>query len=689
MLLEKNVIKTLHRIASSLEEGRLDRAEELCNEVLLVRPDHADGWHLLGLVSYHRGDYELAVENISKAIGYLDNNPIYYLNLGLSLLGLKEFIKAEEAFRKVTELKFDWTAGWSNLGDALFYQKRLHEAEEAYRQATSCDQYNIHAINNLGLVLQNLGKNDEAIKILEKSLSLVGNQANIHYNLGVLYEGIDEDDKAIERYREAIRLDAQYSDAYCNLALKLSRSGEVEEARMLFEKSLQLDPELAESLVGLAVLYSSLGDSEKAEEYAKLASELNPNDEKIQGNEPYLYCLWPGKSQEDIFNVHKQWGERHSNVDILQNSFDKTADKTLRIGYISPDFRSHVIVNFITLILAHHNHGDVQAYCYANVKNPDEKTELLKTLAYKWRDIWDIPNRRVAEMIQEDKIDILVDLAGHTADTRLKVLAYKPAPVQISYLGYPNTTGLSAVDYRLGDEVADLPENDCWYTEEIIHLPDHFLCYNPPRKMGEVVNVPAKEKGYITLGSLNNVRKINDDVIDLWSEVLRKIPGSRLLLKSHFFQGESGKNSFIERFARKGIDRERLDLRPYLPNMHDHFAIYNEIDIALDTFPYNGTTTTFEALWMGVPLVTFFGDAHVSRVSSSILLALQLEELIAETKDDYCSLVVALANDIDKLSVLRHNLRQKLLDSPMCDGKAFTRNLEKTYRQLWLRWCAT
>jgi len=312
-------------------------------------------------------------------------------------------------------------------------------------------------------------------------------------------------------------------------------------------------------------------------------------------------------------------------------------------------------------------------------------TERMKEKADGWRDIYKIRSDvEVAELIHEDKIDILVDLAGHTAYNRLGVLALKPAPIQVTYLGYPNTTGLTLVDYRITDAYADPPGmTEKYHTEKLMRLPKSFLCYNPVDIFPSVSELPALSAGYITFGCCNNPTKITPNVVAVWAEILKRLPNARILLKNMRYTDSSVREIFWGHFEEHGVDRQRVHLVGDRQSIPEHLQIYNEIDIGLDPFPYNGTTTTCETLWGGAPVVVLAGNAHVCRVGVSILTNVGLPELVAQTPEEYVEIAVNLANDLERLRHLRHNLRDMMEKSPLRDPQSHARALERAYWQMW------
>jgi predicted O-linked N-acetylglucosamine transferase (SPINDLY family) len=396
-------------------------------------------------------------------------------------------------------------------------------------------------------------------------------------------------------------------------------------------------------------------------------------------------------SARAIFEQHRAWGETHgrTRAGLPPAPNSREPQRRLRVGYVSPDLRGHSVAYFIEPILAQHDRAHYETYCYAEIPKAkqDSTTERFKALSGHWVDTCGLSDRALAERVRADGIDILVDLAGHTANNRLRAFAYQPAPVQITYLGYANTTGMPAMHFRLTDQWADPPGQERFYTEELIRLPRGFLCYAPPQDAPAVSPLPAREAGYVTFGSFNVLSKISPQVVALWADILGALPNARLLLKNRAMTDADTREDYYRQFAEHGIARERLEMIGWTVSRQEHLALYSRIDIALDTFPYHGTTTTCEALWMGAPVITLEGDRHAARVGVSLLSRLGLHELIAHEESEYMDKAITFAADLDRLAALRAGLRARMLGSGLCDGAAFTRELEEVYRKLWRRWC--
>jgi protein O-GlcNAc transferase len=394
---------------------------------------------------------------------------------------------------------------------------------------------------------------------------------------------------------------------------------------------------------------------------------------------------------QTIFFEHLLFSEKFEkplSSTISSHTNDRSLARRLKIGYVSPDFRKHSVAYFIEPIIASHSRVHFEVFCYSNSLVIDEVTKRIQNYSDQWRSIVGMSDENVAKLIRDDKIDILIDLSGHTADNRMLLFARKPAPVQVSWIGYPATTGLSNMDYRIVDSYTDPPGiTEQFYTEKLLRLPDSFLCYRPPDESPQIVKLPVMVSGHVTFGSFNKYAKVSPVLLDLWIKILKMIPRSHLLLKAKSLGDTAVKKNFVARFTKEGIDRKRIELLALTSSLREHLNLYNRVDIGLDTFPYNGTTTTCEALWMGVPVITLAGKTYASRVGSSLLANVGLINLIAKTPDEYIEIAIQLAMDTKRLQLLRESLRTVMIQSPLTDAKRFTAYLEKIYHKMWVDWC--
>jgi len=418
--------------------------------------------------------------------------------------------------------------------------------------------------------------------------------------------------------------------------------------------------------------------------------ELNPDYVSAHSN--FLYGLHHLAEIEPVqlFDQHQLWATRHAEPvasDIPSHQNDRKPNRRLRIGYVSPDFRTHSVAYFMEALLENHDRSAFEIFCYSDVALKDTTSVRFENLADCWRDIAGMPDENVAQWVLNDRVDILVDLAGHTAKNRMLLFARKPAPVQVSYLGYPNTTGLDTVDYRITDSWSDPPgQTDHLYTEKLLHLPHGFLCYTPPKTSPAAGNLPAERSGFITFGSFNNRAKITPEVIKIWSMILILVPNARLYIKSKSLSDSATQKSLHDKFIENNVAPEQIKFMGYSPSTYDHLDLYNSVDIGLDTFPYNGTTTTCEAMWMGVPVIVLSGMIHMSRVGVSLLSNVGLPDLIGDSADDYVHKAVELAANLEKLKKIRLELRNMMCRSPLMNGPLFTHSLENAYRRMWENW---
>ncbi len=581
----------------------------------------------------------------------------------------------------------------SKLREAVSYHQggRLAEAKRSYLEILSRERNNAVALHLLGVIRCQEGDAGQAIELIGKAIALKPDYAEAHSNLGNALNDQGRLEEAVVVYRRALELKPDLAEAHSNLGNALKDQGKADEAVAAYRKALELKPDYAEAHSNLGNALKDQGKVDEAVAAYRKALELKPDYADAHCN--LLFCMNYDRqtSQQEILAESRRWDDVHAApcaVDEGSHPNNPDTERRLRVGYVSPDFREHSVSYFLDPLIAGHDRRSFEVFCYSQVIKPDAKTERFRDLADVWRSTVGIADATVAERIQEDGIDILVDLAGHTGENRLLVFAARPAPVQVSWLGYPNTTGLSAMDYRLTDALAD-PEGDAdaLHSEILVRLPNGFLCFAPAADAPEIGGTPALANGHVTFGSFNNLAKVTPDVVETWARVLQRMPKSRLVIKSRPLADEETRKRYREMFGAHGITAGRVELIPRIASKSGHLGAYNRIDIGLDPFPYNGTTTTCEALWMGVPVITLRGDRHSGRVGTSILTRANLADLVAETKAVYVEKAVALANDLERLSALRGDLRSRLRMSPLCDAEAFTRDVEAAYREMWRRVC--
>jgi protein O-GlcNAc transferase len=538
-----------------------------------------------------------------------------------------------------------------------YYQTgNFGEAEIIFKEILKTQPDNIFVLNSLGNILRANGQVEESKHYYLKVTELDPDFAGAYYNLGQAFTDSGQLDEAIHCYQKAVELNPKLYGAYYNLGFSFQLKGKLQEAELSYRHAIQINPSFSLP-------------------YQNLLFVMNYN---------------PKYDNQTIFSEHLRFADRFEKPllsSIANHHNDRTLMRRLRIGYVSPDFKRHSVAYFIEPVLSAHNREQFEVFCYSLIPTEDEVTKRLQGYADHWRNISGMSDGHAAELIRNDTIDILVDLAGYTTNNRILLFARKPAPVQISWIGYLATTGLSSMDYKLVDSYTDPPGiTEQFYTEKLIRLPDSMWCYLPDKDSPQVGKLPALTAGHITFGSFNNFAKISQEVISVWSKILKAIPNSRLIMKTFSLHYRTTREYTMDMFSHKGIDAGRIVLLSWEPSPK-HLESYNLVDIGLDTFTYNGGTTTCEALWMGVPVITLAGNSHASRVGISLLSNIGLAELVAETPDEYLSIAVNLANDMDRLQSLRKNLRDRMAHSNLTDSKHFTLNLEKCYRTIWENWC--
>lgn len=489
-------------------------------------------------------------------------------------------------------------------------------------------------------------------------------------------------------FEDVLELDPGHADALHFLGLTGHRIRDLGFAMEYFERSIQARPGDAVFHNNLGSLLVQAGRTEEAAALFRKALEIDPGLNIAHINLIFVMILLETVRPEEVYAEHVAWAKIHADPLLAQapphrNSRDP--ERRLRIGYVSADFRQHALTYFIEPALAQRDGTGFEVFCYHSSRMVDDVTRRLMQRADHWREIIDLDDEQAAELIRSDSIDILIDLSGHLRDNRLLVFARKPAPVQVTYLAYPNTTGMLAMDYRITDAVCDPPgATERYYREALVRLPRCMWCYQPHADMPAVAPSPAQQTGSVTFASMNGANKVTERMLALWARILGEVPDSRIVLTT---VPEQGRERIRAALTQAGVAEARIVMHDRLPTK-DFWALYAGIDILLDTFPMNGGTTTCEALWLGVPEVTRSGEIFQSRAGMSILGSMGLDELVARSDDEYVRIAVALARDGERLAALRAGLRERMRASPLTDGRGYARALETAYRGMWRTWCS-
>ena len=700
--------------------GQIDEAIAAYRQALRLNPDFAEAHNNLGVALRASGQLEAANAAFGEAIRIKPAFAEAYNNLSNGHIEARRFDEAVAACRQAVALKPAYGDAFNNLGIALSGKGLSDEAIAAFRQALQINPNHVQALNNLGVALREAGLLDDSVAAYRLALELRPAYAEAHNNLGNTLRSLGQFDQAVAAYQRAVEIKPAYAAAHNNLGVALWETGRPAEAIAECLRAIELNPELAEAHNSLANVLRDRGDFDGAIEHYHRALQLNPlyaeahanlavalkdqgrleealghcglaieirPDHAAHSNLIYMRLFHPDSDPASIVREQADWARRHAEPlkKLIQpHTNNRDPGRRLRIGYLSPDFRDHVVGQNLLPLLRQHDHQQMEIFCYANLVRADAVTEQFRRYADVWRSIIGLSDSQAADLIRQDRIDILVDLALHTGNNRLVLFAHKPAPVQVTFAGYPGSTGLDTIDYRLTDPYLD-PAGlaDHFYSETSIRLPDSFWCYDPLVAELAVNPLPAQTNGHIIFGCLNNFCKVNEPVLRLWAQVLKTVDQSRLMV---LCPEGSHRQSLLDMLQREGINPDRIELMAGRPRLQ-YLELYHHIDVGLDTFPYNGHTTSLDSFWMGVPVVTLVGQTVVGRAGLSQLTNLGLPELIAQTPDQYVQIAAALAEDVPRLAELRRTLRGRMQASALMDAPRFARNIEAAYRSMWTTWC--
>lgn len=649
--LEPDYINAINKLGEILKYlGQLDSAAIYFQRLLSLNPEHLSATHHLADILKKQGHLEAAIACYQRTLAICPKAVELQIHLGHLLSESDRFEEARGCFQQVIQLDPHHGSGYKSLAGLFYHQGRLTEAADYYRQALKLNPHDAELYNHLGVTYYGLNKFSEAMECYRHSLMLHFHQPETHNNLGVVLRQIGKLTEALSCFQQALSLKPDQVGFYNNVGLTYKDLGRIPEAIEYYHQALQRKPEAWIHSNLIFALHYTTQDDLLCHEYQKF-------------NDLYVKPLEP-----------------HSSPPLILR--DSTSEK-LKVGYISADWYDHAVAHVFEPILAHHDHHQFEIFCYYNHVKSDAVTLHLQRYADHWINCVNLSDVTLAEKIKQDRIDILVDLSGHTAGNRLLVFARKPAPVQVTYLGYPSTTGLTSINYRITDHSMD-PEGltEAFHSETLVRMPKSCFCYHPINNSFPVHQRPVLPKHTLTFGSLNAYYKFNPQLFTLWASILKAVPDSELFLKNKSLNDPNTQQTLLEQFAQLGIPSSRLRLEIGSPSP-THLMAYHQIDIALDSYPFTGGITTFEALWMGVPVVTLVGNRPVSRQGLSILSTLGLTECIAYTPEEYLQICIHLANNPEYLQQLRKEMRSKMQASSLMDGAGLTRQLEDIYQTLW------
>jgi protein O-GlcNAc transferase len=671
-------------------------------EVLSRDPHNADAWHLSGLVAFQQRRFDDAESLIRHALHLRPDEQSFESNLAATLLATGKSVEAEKSCRRILRTDPSHLDAMRHLGTALRKQQRTDEAAEVCEAVVRTKPADVDALCNLGAVLADLGRIDDAHRTLLKARSLNTRLPQIHLNLGAVQRQLGRYDDAMVSLDMASRLAPDMAEAATNRGNLLMEMGRPDEAIAEFERALTLNPRSLMALSGMGQALQVLGHWMEAMEAFRLACvcdetafDGNPGEELTTGSpvrrrliSNLLYCatLAPQLDRSDVYSLHRNWGQAIENaVPARIFTGKRDPEKRLRIGYLSPDFRSHATMKFFLPFVTHHDRGQVDIFCFAETVRVDGTTRSVMQSVDGWRTTNGRSDSQLADMIQQDEIDILVDLAGHTAGNRLAALAAKPAPVQVSFLGYPGTTGLSRIDYVLTDRIREDSRSAGFFSEQLVLMPNGACCFDPGSAVTDSGVPPVLTNGYVTLGSTHRLEKLSPQCLQVWARVMQEIPDARLLIiRDVLGSSERMRANFLLQLQASGIDTTRVDLSWNVPA--EHLQIYSRIDILLDVFPWPSGTTAYEAMWMGVPVPAIGGNAVRARQTSSFLNFVGIPQLVGSTEDEYVQVVADLSLRMGELCEMRRTLRDRMR-ATVCNGRQFARDIELVFRQMWRRYC--
>ncbi|MFO1303492.1 MAG: tetratricopeptide repeat protein [Burkholderiales bacterium] len=697
--------------------GRHDEALASYQEALAHQPDYAGAHVNIGNLHLRRDETDAAIESYRRALAIDPAMPQVLLALGTALEDVGRLDDAVAALRDAIHRDPGLTEAHARLGNALVQRNDLSEALACFRKATEVAPSQAETWGNLGSMLVKLGRHDEAIAAFGKAVELKPDLVHGHIALGRALRECGRPADAVARFRRAIELDPKSFEAHADLAHALRDMGQVSASRAPFEQAVAINPRDPRSLTGLGCVLHELGLLDQAIEHHRRALEVDEGLVEVRNNLGNG-LKDSGRLAEAIAEYRRVIRERPrfwSAHDNLLLTLNYTGDdpsvyleaartfgallreatlgpytswsanprpKRLRVGLVSGDLRGHPVGYFLEGLLAHCRHTTLDLYAYPTFGAQDELTARIRPKFAKWTPIAGMTDEAAARVIRDDGIHILIDLAGHTAHNRLTLFAWKPAPVQASWVGYFASTGVEGMDYMIGDWHVAPESESANFTETLKRLPDCYLCFTPPGTAVDVGPLPALANGYVTFGCFGNLVKINDDVVRAWVRVMREVPNARLLLKAVQLADGKMRERTLERFAAAGLPRDRLILEPPSPRAV-YFSTYRRVDMVLDTFPFPGGTTTAEAYWMGVPTLTRKGDRFIARAGESFAHTTGMSDWIARDDDDYVAKAVAFAGDVPGLARLRQTLRAQVLASPLCDGARQARGLEGLLWEMW------
>jgi len=709
------------------QKGQTDLAVDYLQAAVRLKPDFAEAHNNLGNALAIQGRFAEAVASYQRALALKPQYVDAYNNLCNAQREQERLAKAAAGTPQPLMPGQETEPVKSSIPQILevarshFQAGRLEQAEQLYQQILDMDPDHVDALNLLGVIAGQTNRIDRAIDFLRAALRIKPDFAEAHCNLGNVFIIQRRLPEAIECFRQAVRAKPDDSVAHNNLGNALREQGQLDEAVATLRQALRLVPGFADAHSNLGLALQAQGKSAEAQASFRQGQQFKAAEDHLQrgnvfkanGRMAEAIACYEAALQivPDFVNAHdnflfflqyregitlRELAAAHADFERkfgapLRSTWKPHAnvpdpERRLRIGFVSPDLHHHPVGYFLIRCLENLDRQQTEVTCYSNAADRDELTARIQAATTNWRDTFDWSDESLAEQIRADGIDILFDLAGHTKKNRLLVFARKPAPIQVTWAGYVGTTGLSAMDYILADRYEIPPEAEPHHVERVLRMPHAYVCYEAPDYAPAVSPLPALKNGHVTFASFNNPAKINSGVVAVWARILCRLPNARLMLKYKGMAEPSRAGRLVQMFATHGVDPGRVTCLGNSRHV-DALQHYNDIDIALDPFPYNGGLTTLEALWMGVPVITCPGEIFAGRHSLTHLSNLGLTQTIARDLDEYVALAVSLAEDLPGLAALRAGLRERMASSPLCDGRKFADDFLQLLRGAWRKWC--
>jgi len=670
---------------------RFAEAESGARALLARYSEFGFGWKLLGGILQIQGKDALSA--LQKTAQLIPDDPNAHYNLGVALKSAGRLDEAVTHYRRAVKLNPDFAEAHGNLGNTLKDLGQFEEAIASYRRALSIRPDVADTYINLGIALNGLGRLEDATASYRKALEVKPDHVLAYYNLGNTLKDLSRFEDAISSYRRAIEIKPDFAGAYNNLGGMLKDIGQLDAAASSYRRALELDPGFAEAHCNLGGVLKDIGQLDAAASSYRRALELKPDFAEAYSNLLFLYGYHALIDPQEYLAEARKWEQACLSAQERQAAKLRVfrrkplANRRLKVGYVSGDFRQHAVSYFIEQLFKNHDRDRIEIFAYSTQGIRDAVTERIQGMVDHWIQFASVSDTAIRERIEADGIDVLVDLAGHSANNRLGVFAHRAAPVQAYYLGYFASTGLTEMDYWIGDEVLSPPETDSHFSEQVWRLPRVSWSFD-----GKDAPLPAwspDPEGIVKIGGFNNLGKLTNETMALWAKVLHALPEAMLLLKTKELADAGNRQRIMDTMAGHGIPSNRLELRDRsaTPDWSAHMAYYDRLDISLDPVgAMGGVTTTFDALWMAVPVITLQGDRVASRASAAIVSGLGHAEWAAHSKGEYVDKVVALARDVEQRKILRSAQRQQMALSPLCDAKGLAKSLENAYEEMFDRW---